>query len=531
MARPARGYLWLLLGAAGSVLLIACASIGNLLLAQASGRRLEFATRSALGASRANLVRQMLTESLLIAVIGGAMALVLASWALPMLTKLVPQDIPRLTEIRVDGMVVAFTTVASIVVGLICGVLASIAARSAAGPIRQGIGADANGPARRFRLGLTVVQIALALSLAIGTGLLTRTLQAVAALDLGFVPSNVLSVGLTPSSDRYEQPGAKARFESELEARVRALSGVVAAGIGSRPLGGAEMLSGLTIEGGTERTVGASLDVVGPGYLEALGARLFAGRFIDAGDAADRPLVAVVNRAAAHAWWPDANPLGRIAVRDEQRLQVVGVIEDVRRAQLETAPSPTIYLSAAQTRNVWINNLLVRTSADARAILPAVRAIVRSMDREQALARITTLDDSLSQATAPRRNLLWLVGFFSAMALLLAVIGIYGVVSESVAQRVPEIGVRMALGAGKANVMALIARQGLWLIVTGTIVGMAIAVAFNRMMTAFVFGVATTDAVTYAMACLCTAAATLAACLLPAGRAARVDPVIALRQE
>jgi putative ABC transport system permease protein len=241
--------------------------------------------------------------------------------------------------------------------------------------------------------------------------------------------------------------------------------------------------------------------------------------------------VAVVNRAAAQAWWPDANPLGRMANRDQQRLQVVGVIEDVRRAHLETAPSPTIYLSAAQTRNVWINNLLVRTSGDARSILPAVREIMRSMDREQALARIPTLEESLSRATAPRRNLLWLVGFFSGMALLLAVIGIYGVVSESVAQRIPEIGVRMALGAGKANVMALIARQGLWLIVAGTLTGMGVAVAFNRMMTAFVFGIATTDAVTYAIACLCTAAATLTACLLPAGRAARIDPVIALRHE
>ena len=291
------------------------------------------------------------------------------------------------------------------------------------------------------------------------------------------------------------------------------------------------MSTGLTLDGNTARTVEASLDVVGPGYLEALGARLVAGRFITAADTADVPLVAVVNRAAAQAWWPGESPLGRVALRDDDRLQVVGVIEDVRRAHLEALPAPTLYLSAAQTRNVWINNLLVRTAGDARAILPAVRDIMRSMDREQALARITTLEESLRQATAPRRNLLWLVGFFSAMALLLAVIGIYGVVSESVAQRIPEIGVRMALGAGKASVMALIARQGLWLIVAGTLIGMVIAVAFNRVMTAFVFGVATTDTVTYVVAWLCTAAVTITACLLPAGRAARIDPVIALRHE
>ncbi len=531
VARPARGYVWLLLGAAGTVLLIACASIGNLLLAQISGRRLEFATRSALGASRGHLVRQMLTESLLIAVIGGVVALLLARWAMPVLTTLVPQDIPRLREIRIDGMVIAFTAAASIVVGLICGVLASFTAASAAGRIRHGMGADANCAARRFRLGLTVVQIALALALAIGTGLLTRTLRAVAALDLGFVPTNVLSVGLNPQSDFYRDAAYKTRFDSELEARVRALPGVVAAGIGSRPLGGASLGTMVTIDGSTTGPVNASLDAVGPGYLEALGARLFAGRFISAADTADGPRVAVVNRAAGQAWWPAADPLGRIVIRDQQRVQVVGVIEDVRRAALEAAPSPTIYLSAAQTRNVWVNNLLVRTAGDARSILPALRDLVHSMDREQPLARVMTLEESLTEATAPRRNLLWLVGFFSAMALLLAVIGIYGVVSENVAQRVPEIGVRMALGADAANVVALMARQGLWLILAGTSIGMAIAVAFNRAMTAFVFGVATTDAVTYAFACLCTAAVTITACLLPAVRAARIDAVTALRQE
>ena len=531
VAGPMRGYLWLLFGAATTVLLIACASIGNLLLAQASGRRLEFATRSALGASRASLVRQMLTESLVFAALGGVFALLLASWALPVLTKLTPADTPRLREIRVDGMVVAFTIVSSIAVGLLCGVLASIAAAGSSQSIRHSTGADVRGPARRFRAALTIVQIALALSLAVGTGLLTRTLRAVAALDLGFTPSNVLSVGLTPSGPQYSNVGVKAQFESEVEARVRALPGVMAAGIGSRPLGGNNFLNTFTVLGNPDRTVGASVDVVGPGYLEALGARLAAGRFINTEDTASRPLVAVVNRAAAQAWWPGSDPLGRTIANEQKRLQVVGVVDDVRRANLEAEPLPTVYLATAQTPNFWTNNLLIRSSSDARAILPAVRDIMRSIDRDQALARITTLEDSLREATAPRRNLLSLVGVFSAMALLLAVIGIYGVVAEGFAQRIPEIGVRMALGATKANVMMLIVGQGTRLIVAGTLIGLATAIAFNRAMSAFVFRVATTDPATYLAACLCVAAAALAACLLPASRAARIDPVEALRTE
>ena len=531
VAGPMRGYLWLLLGAATTVLLIACASIGNLLLAQASGRRLEFATRSALGASRASLVRQMLTEALVFAALGGVFALLLAFWALPVLTRLAPADTPRLREIRVDGLVVAFTAASSIAVGLLCGVLASIAAATSAQSIRHGTGADVRGPARRFRAALTVMQIALALSLAVGTGLLTRTLRAVAALDLGFSPSNVLSIGLTPTGPQYSNVGVKTQFESELETRARALPGVIAAGIGSRPLGGGSFLNTFTIVDNPPRTVDASVDVVGPGYLEALSARLSAGRFITTGDTATGPLVAVINRAAALGWWPGSDPLGRMLTTDEKRLQVVGVVEDVRRNNLEAEPSPTVYLATAQSPNFWTNNLLIRTSSDARAILPAVREIMRSIDRDQALARITTLEDSLREATAPRRNLLSLVGVFSAMALLLAVIGIYSVVAESFAQRIPEIGVRMALGATKTNVIVLIVRHGMWLIVAGTLLGLAAAMAFNRVMSAFVFRVATTDPAAYLAAVLCVAAAALAACLLPATRAARVDPVVALRTE
>jgi putative ABC transport system permease protein len=532
VATSVRANLWLLLGAAGSVLLIACASVGNLLLAQASGRRLEFATRTALGATRAHLVRQLLSESIVFALLGGALAVLLAHWTLPVLLRLAPPTTPRLAEMRVDSLVVAFATAVSLAVGVMCGLVASVATlRSDPGAIRETNGADSRGQGRRFCLTLTIAQIAIALSLAIGTGLLTRTLRAVAALDLGFVPSNVLSIGLNPRAPRYSWPDYKQQFESDLQARVRALPGVVAAGIGSRPLGGATFGDEITVDGSAGAGIRTSVDVVGPGFLEAVGARLSAGRFFTDADTADRALVAVVNQTAARAWWPASNPIGRWIVHNQKAIEIVGVVDDVRRLQLEADPSPTLYLATAQTQTLWTNNLLVRTSDDARAILPSIRAVMRSIDREQALARITTLDESLSAARAPRRNLLWLVGLFTLMALLLAAVGVYAVAAESVARRIPEIGVRIALGATRLDVLTLFVCQGMWMIAIGTFAGLAIAIVFNRAMTSFVFRVPTLDPASYIVACLFVAAATLGAYTIPANRAAKVDPVVALRQE
>ena len=247
-------------------------------------------------------------------------------------------------------------------------------------------------------------------------------------------------------------------FESELVSRVRQLPGVIAAGIGTRPLGAGGFGNSFEIPGIAGHV--GSLDVVSPGYLEALGGTLAAGRFFTADDSADRPRVAIVNQAAAAAWWPGASPLGRTLLHDRQPTIIVGVLADVRRRELEAAPVPTVYAPTAQMPNHWTNNLIIRTSGDARAVLPTVREVMRSIDRQQALARIQTLEERLREVTAPRRQLLWLVGFFSALSLGLAVVGVYGVVAESVAQRIREIGIRIALGATRPNVMSLILRQG-----------------------------------------------------------------------
>jgi putative ABC transport system permease protein len=528
-----RPELWLLLGAAACVLLIGCANVANLLLAHASGRRLELATRLALGATRAHLVRQTLTESLLISVAGGAAGFALAIWALPTLVALAPPETPRLHEISVDWRMLAFAVVASVVVGLACG-LAVIFSMDRLNPQGAGLrpsGADAAHHGRRFRHGLIIVEIALALMLVVAAGLLVRTLRVLSAQELGFDPRNVISVGFSLDRHKYDyRSGAVTRFEAELMERLESAPGVVAAGIGSRPLGGGGMGNVVRAEGRLlDHEVG--VDVVSPGFLEALGARLVRGRFVQATDSAGAPRVALVNASAGRAIWGAADPVGQTIVMDSQRLQIIGVVADIRRVNLELPAAPALYLSHLQPSNISINNLLVRTTGDPREALPAVRTVMRQLDPDQPLTRITTLEERIGEILAPRRFMLRLIGLFSALALGLAMLGVYGVMAESVAQRVPEIGIRVALGATPAAIRNLVIAQAGWIVVLGLAGGLAGAFALRRAMATVVFGVPTTDPVAYAIACLCLAAATITACAIPANRAAAMDPVRALRQE
>jgi putative ABC transport system permease protein len=528
-----RAELWLLLGAAACVLLIACANVANLLLAHASGRRLELATRLALGATRAHLVRQTLTESLLISVAGGAAGFALAAWALPALVALAPAATPRLNEISVDWRMLAFAAVASIVVGLACGV-AVVLSMNRVNPQGGGLrpsGADSAHHGRRFRQGLIVAEIALALMLVVAAGLLVRTLRVLGAQELGFNPRNVISVGLALDFAKYDpRNGAIGQFEADLLERLASAPGVVAAGIGSRPLGGGGA-SNLVRARGSNQDHRVGVDVVSPGFLEALGATLIRGRFVQATDAAGAPRVALVNVSAAQTIWGDSDPVGQTIVMDESPLQVIGVVGDIRRLNLELPAAPAIYLSHLQPATIIVNNLLVRTAGDPRTVLPAVRAAMRQLDPDQPLARIATLEERIDEILAPRRFMLRLIGLFSVLALGLAMLGVYGVMAESVAQRVPEIGIRVALGATPAAIRHLVIAQGGWMVVLGLAGGIAGALALRRAMSTLVFGVPTTDPLAYAVACVCLAGATLAACAIPANRAATMDPVRALRQD
>jgi putative ABC transport system permease protein len=525
--------LWLLLGAAACVLLIGCANVANLLLSHASGRRLELATRLALGASRAHLVRQTLTESLLISLAGGAAGFALATWALPALVALAPAETPRLNEISVDWRMLAFAVAASIVVGLVCG-LAVVLSMDRVNPQGSGLrpsGADSGHHGRRFRQGLIVAEIALALMLVVAAGLLVRTLRVLGAQELGFNPRNVISVGLALDFRKYDpRNGAIGRFEADLLERLKSAPGVVAAGIGSRPLGGGGG-SNVVRAQGTDRDHRIGVDVVSPGFLEALGARLIRGRFVQATDGAGAPRVALVNVSAARTIWGDSDPVGQTIVMDESPLQVIGVVGDIRRLNLELPAAPAVYLSHLQPGSIIVNNLLVRTAGDPREVLPAVRAAMRQLDPDQPLTRITTLEERIDEILAPRRFMLRLIGLFSILALGLAMLGVYGVMAESVAQRVPEIGIRVALGATPAAIRHLVIAQGGWMVVLGLAGGIAGALALRKAMATLVFGVPTTDPIAYAVACVCLTAATIAACAIPANRAAAMDPVRALRQE
>jgi putative ABC transport system permease protein len=523
--------LWFLFGTAICVLLIACANVSNLLLTHTSGRQRELVTRVALGASRAHLVRQALTEGLVLAVAGGLAGFLIAWWAVPSLVALAPQNIPRLNEVALGWEALAFTAAASVCVGLTCGLAASLTAgRSALGTALRTTGTAGGQQGGRFRQSLIVAEIALALMLAIAAGLLVQTMRAVSELPLGYDPSNVISIGFSPDiRSMRDGAAAKARLEGDLTESIRSLEEVVAAGVGSRPLNPGGMGTAIVLPGDPTDKVRITVDAVGPGYLEALGARLLDGRFFNDRDGLTSTPVALVNETAAKRHWP-GGAIGQTFLHDKPVL-IVGVLNDVRRTGLEADPDPTLYLPSAQTSMFWTNNMLVRTSGDPRELLPAIRTVVRQAYPELPLTRIQTLEERLSEVTAPRRFSLWLISLFSIVALGLAVIGIYGVVAEAVAQRVPEIGVRMALGARPAGIIRMILRQGAWMIGIGVTLGTAAALAMNGVMAAFVFGVPTTDPVSFATAGVALIVAGLLACAVPARRASRIDPVIALRQE
>jgi putative ABC transport system permease protein len=522
--------LWFLLGAAACVLLIACASLSNLLLSHAAGRRRELATRAALGATRAHLVRQALTEGLVLAAVGGAAGLLLAWWTVPALVTLAPGTIPRLREVSVGWPVLVFATTASVCVGLVSSVGASLAAGRAAPGMTLRSQRAVGHERGRFRQVLIVMQVGVALMLAVAAALLVQTLRAVTALPLGYEPDRVISIGFNPGDLGVKGVHAKAALERDLVSAIRNLEGVTAAGVGSPPLSVSRFVTGFALPSAPSEMVEINVVPVGPGYLEALGARVVVGRFFAETDTPGSDPVAIVSESAARQHW-SAGAVGQWIQYREQPVLIVGVLNDIRQMGLEAEPVPTLYLPSAQTANFWANNLLVRTSGDPHEVVPAIRAVMRQVDERLPLRGVQTLSERLDTVLAPRRFTLWLVSLFSIIALALAVVGIYGVLMESVAQRVPEIGVRMALGATAAGVMRMFLRQGGWMIGIGVALGTAAAFGLSGVMASFVFGVPPTDPVSFGVAVLAVTAAGLLACTIPARRASRVDPVIALRQE
>ncbi|HVG29351.1 MAG TPA: ABC transporter permease [Pyrinomonadaceae bacterium] len=535
--RPA---LLILLGAVGCVLLIACANVANLLLARAAVREREMALRTALGAGRWRVVRQLLTESLALSCAGGGLGLLVAYWGLNSLRALGPGNIPRVQDIAMDARVLAFTFGVAVLTGVLFG-LAPALRGSRVNPIaalKEG-GRGSAGGHRRLRDALVVAEISLSLILLVGAGLLIRSFARVQQVQPGFDTRGVVSMRLSVAGTSYAGERAIAFYQQLLE-RVRHLPGIESAGATSiLPLGGGIGWGGITIEGYVPATgqsvIQADQRIAGTGYFETMKVPLVSGRYFDERDAKDSTKVAIVDEKMARTYWPDRDPVGKRmkpggADDDTPWLTVVGVVGNVKQYALDADSRVTFYTPHQQNPSGTMY-LAARTSGDPRGLTPAVVKEARSLDPNVAVFDIKTMGQRLSESLARRRFAMLALGLFALVAMLLAAVGIYGVMSYSVAQRTREIGVRVALGAQPRDVLALVIRQGLLLALIGVGAGLAGAGAVTRVMGSLLFGVSATDPATFAAIPLLLVAVALLSCYVPARRATKVDPMIALRAE
>jgi putative ABC transport system permease protein len=535
-----RTALLVLLGAVGFVLLIACANVASLLLVRGTGRRRELAVRSALGASRARLMRQLLTESLVLAIGGGALGLLLAYWGVDLLLAVAPESIPRLGEVQLDRRVAAFAILASAAVGVFFGLVPALhgARAEVADALKDGgrTGTSRSG-ARNV---LVVAEIALSLMLLIGAGLMLTSFMRLRAVDPGFSVASLMLVGVPLPQGRYDTP-AQARFYEQLHERISANPLTSrAALVFPTPFGGASAAGGYQVEGApprprSERNV-AQLNAVSPGYFHTMGIALLKGRDVSFADKPDGPGVIVINRTMAERDWPGQDPIGRRVIMGNPSddpnawLTVVGVVADSKRDDLQSGVQPSMYISLSQF-TVPFTGVVIRSDAGEAAIATAVKAAVHSLDPELPVDEIRTVDRILEEVTGQPRFRALLVASFAAAALLLAAVGLYGLISYTVAQRVPELGVRLALGASPAQVARLVIGHGLRLSITGVGIGVAGALGIARLLEGLLFSVSATDPVVYTSLALLLLIIAAIACYVPARRAMRIDPMTALRAE
>jgi len=531
-----RSTLLILLGGVICLLLIAGANVANLLLMRAAGRAREVAVRMAIGAGRSRLVRQWITESTVLALAGGMAGLALAIWAVPALVANSPIKLPRMDHITVDARIFAFSVALSLAIGVVCGLAPAAGAwRVTVASLRSSASVGEARGQRRLRVALVVAQIGLAIVLLVAAGLMARTLMAVRGLDLGFDPHGVLTFGINPRGDRdrLPDPNSLRAFGHDLIDRLQAIPGVEAAGIGNVPL-----LGGLRIgfvPEGRDTGIDVPGDLPSPGYFTALRLRLRYGRLFDDRDIGGADRVVIVNLAFARTAWNTDNAVGRRMRVDSTSatgwMTVVGVVDDVRMATLEEAAPPVVYTPYLQSTVAMSTNFVVRTSRDTDETLRQVRDVVRSMAPSMPLTRIATMDQRVGRFVAPREFNFWLIAVFSAIALVLSAVGVYGLMSEAVASRTAEIGVRMALGAGRLEVVRLVASRMAFVTAIGVAAGVGAAVIAARWLGSMLFGVKPLDSVTLAIVPLVFVAAAVVATLAPARRATKVDPIVALRGE
>jgi putative ABC transport system permease protein len=535
-----RQALFVLLAAAGCVLLIACANLANLLLARSMGRRREMAVRTALGAGRARLVRQMVTESVLLSLAGGVIGLCVAFASMKLLARLVPSNMPATAAPLIDARLLGFTLLLSIATGLIFSIVPAMQTAKASlnEALKQG-GRGSSGAGRRMRDALAVLEVASALVLLVGAGLLLRTLANLRGIDIGFRADHLLTMRTVPA--RTMTHTDRMNYYDRVIAGVRALPGVEnAAFVSDLPFQQSGNSQAFQIEGRSTQENGPvqlALYRVGTNnYLKTLGVRAIGGRLIEESDGANAAPVIVITETFARRLWMGESPLGhrlKIGGPDTPWHTIIGVVADVHERGYEPAMMPGMYLPAVQTPNAQSDprELLVRTKGDPAGMAEAVRRIIWSVNPQQPVARVRTMDDLIDLDVADRKQQTILLGSFAALALLLAAIGLYGVLSYGVTQRSREIGLRIALGASSTNVTRMIVGQGLGLTGAGLAVGCAASLLTTRAMSKLLYGVQATDPATFAAVAAVLAGIATIACWIPARRASRLDPMVALRDE
>ena len=539
--------LLLLFGAVGLVLLIACANVANLLLVRANARGRESAVRTALGAGPSRLIRQLLTESVLLALIGAVGGLLLAAWGTSLLVQALPAGTPRLDQVRLDGLVLGFTLIIATLTGIVFGLAPALrvarpelareltdAARGSAGPQRRRLGAA-----------LIVGEIAVALVLLVSAGLLLRSFAAVTSVDPGFDAEHVTAVRIALPARRYASSPQTVRFYQTLVERAREVPGVRESAVASSvPFGGAGYSLSIAIEGREpparrEDTPTVFPRAISAGYFRTMGIRLRQGREFAASDRAGAPRVVIINETTARRYFPGESPLGRRFTPDDGGgpMQIVGVVADVRGFGLASDPRPETFFPIEQAPpNHWewlgrAMSLVVRADASPARLEGALRETVWSLDRSLPIYSIRTAHALIARSVAPRRLFMLLIAGFAAVALLLAAIGIYGVMAFTVSQRTREMGIRVALGAVRQDVLRLVVGQAMILTGVGLAIGIGGALGVTRLLSQSLYGIKPSDPMTYAAIALLMCGVTVLAAYMPARRAARVDPIVALRNE
>ncbi len=535
--RPA---LLVLLGAVAFLLLIACANIANLLLARGASRQKEIAIRSALGASRLRVLRLLLTESLMLSLAGGGLGLLLAVWGADALIGLAPDNIPRLNEVGVDARVFGFTLAVSVVTGIVFGLLPAL---HAAKPdlnevLKEGLrGSMGTAAGKRTRSVLVVVEVALSLVLLIGAGLMIKSFFRLQQMNLGFNPDHVLAVNLSLPKPRYPEDRQQGAFFQEALERLQSQPGIQSAGVTTGlPLTLSLSGSDFRIEGHPEPEAGKEMIIetrsVSPGYFGTLGISLIKGRDFSNRDKSDAPAVAIINDALARIYFHGEDPIGKRITFDDggSWMSIVGIIGDVKQLGLDSSAKPEVYFPYLQVTAPDMS-LVIRTSSNPLSLAAAVKSQIQMIDRDLPIDNAKTMQQLLAESSSGRRFNMLLLTVFAVVALVLAIVGIYGVLSYAVSQRTHEIGIRVAVGAQPRDVFRMVIGQGMMLAIIGIAFGLVGAFGLTRLMTTMLFGVEPTDPATFVSIAALLSGVALVACYIPGRKAMKVDPLVALRYE